>query len=416
MTTSAATDRLPAGFWILTASQAISLAGNGVQQIALPLWIYLITGSATSAGLAFAVQFVPLVVLAPWAGHLVDRFDRRRVLIVCELLSAVAVLVLLLGVVQEWLVLVYLALPALRAFNAGAMPALQAASMHIVPRKDHNRMATVIEGMLGGVNTLAPLGGTALAAAVGIRWVLLANLVSFLVSAVLLVWVPPCPGTPGLRGGFRSTTTALRQNARNRVLSLVALAEAGYFLFFGADTAVLLLLAEQEVGPGLAGVCATGAGLGWLAASTLVIRRFKHRPLAIMIVSAVLCPVAAGLVVLSTQVGSVGMLLASMALGAVNIGVAAGATVIYQQQLVSGTEGRVNAMRRAILNCVLTASYLALPAIAGTTLGPAATLLTLALVTGVVVAGISILAARAQRSASESSSAMDGAVPAEALT
>ncbi|NRQ37370.1 MFS transporter [Nonomuraea sp. NN258] len=398
---SRSAERLPRGFWFLVAGQATSLAGNGLQQIAVPLWIYQRTGSALSAGAAFAVQFIPMVVFAPWAGHLVDRFDRRRILIGCEVLSGLAVVALFLAVVEGALPVVYLMLAVLRLFNALTMPALQAASMQLVPESAHRRSATVIETLLGGINTLAPLGGTALAALLGIEWVLLANLVSFAVAALLLLPVPVCPGSPELRGALGSTLSALVRNGRNGLLRWTALAEAAYFLLFGADTAVLLILAEQRLGAEWAGICATAAGAGWLLASVLLIPRCKHRPVALVTVSALACPVAVLLVVAGAHVGAVALFPAAMALGVVNIGVAAGATVIYQEQVVKGTEGRVFAIRRALLNAMLTLSYLILPGVAGTWLGITGALLVFAVATAVVVCLAALVAVRRETPVAE---------------
>jgi MFS family permease len=185
----------------------VSAIGSAIQLIVIPLWVYERTGSALSTGFTFAVQFVPLVVLAPWAGHVVDRFDRRRLMILCELGAALTVGGLVLAVRADSVAAMYVLLPLLRVFNALTMPAYQAMAVALVPVEQRPKSATVMETVIGANNALAPLLGTALAAAYGYESVLLVNLASFVVGAALLLGVPTLSGRRHLGGVLRSTVT-----------------------------------------------------------------------------------------------------------------------------------------------------------------------------------------------------------------
>lgn len=401
------TDRLPTGFWLVLVSQGISLTGNGLQQIALPLWILHETGSALSTGAAFALQFVPIVVLAPWAGHIADRFDRRTLIIVCELLAAVTVAGLVLAVHTGALPLVYLLILVTHAFNAVTMPALQAIIITLVPQENRARSASLTEGMQAAANMLSPLGGTLLFATWGIQTTLIANLVSFVIAAVLVLPLPRVPGQSALRGAARSTLAAVRVAAANRVLVWTVLTEGVYFLLFGGDMALALLIAEREVGAGLAGVCATGAAVGWLLTSLVIARQNTRTPLRLMRLGALGAPVAALAFVLLATYGPVAMFGTALLLGAVNILVVSGASTVFQKNVDAAEAGRTFAVRRAVLNSMLGLSYVLLPGVAQHGPGNAATLVIFGGLTLVaVLAGVAI-AARGATSPEKTSTTHD---------
>lgn len=384
---------LPRGFYTLLASQGASLFGNAIQQIALPLWVYHLTGSVLSTGVAFAVQFVPVVVLAPWVGHIADRYDRRKLMIVCELTAVVIVGLLLLGVRAELLPLVLVCSALTRALHAVTAPAMEAVTIVVVPLPARARSATAEANMFSAVELASPLAGTALAALFGFEFVVLVNMASFIVSAVVLYWLPACPGEPGLRGAARSTWYALRDHT-SRLLRWTVAAEGVYFLCWGADAALALLLLEQEFGPALAGTYATAAGAGWLIATNFVTTRFGSRPLVLMALGVLLGPVAATAFVLTVSIGLAAAFLPAVAIGVGNLAVVIGASSIFKQEVAPQTAGRLFAVRRAWLNAMLTFSFIGLPLIAESALGLRATLVTFSIVTCVAVLPLIRQAAR----------------------
>src|SRR5262245_8908895 len=72
-------------YWLLLGGQSVSDLGTGIARIALPLLVLSMTGSYAQAGLVGAIQLVPYVLLCLPAGALVDRWDRKRVMVVCDL-------------------------------------------------------------------------------------------------------------------------------------------------------------------------------------------------------------------------------------------------------------------------------------------------------------------------------------------
>src|SRR6266851_2392644 len=87
--------RYPA-FRALLAGLAVSQAGDWLYNIALVTLVYQRTGSAMWAGVTTAARIVPMVVLGPFGGIVADRFDRRRVMVACDLIRLVLMLALAL--------------------------------------------------------------------------------------------------------------------------------------------------------------------------------------------------------------------------------------------------------------------------------------------------------------------------------
>ncbi len=71
-------------FLLIWFGQLISGVGSRLTTFALGLWVYQTTGSTTRFALVFVAMAIPAFLLLPFAGALVDRWDRRRTMIVCE--------------------------------------------------------------------------------------------------------------------------------------------------------------------------------------------------------------------------------------------------------------------------------------------------------------------------------------------
>src|SRR6185436_10307599 len=79
-------------FLIIWIGQAVSLIGSSLTSFALGVWIYEQTGSATQFGLNLVAYVLPNILAAPFAGVVVDRFDRRMVMVGSDLLAGLSTL------------------------------------------------------------------------------------------------------------------------------------------------------------------------------------------------------------------------------------------------------------------------------------------------------------------------------------
>jgi MFS family permease len=365
-----------AGPWqvwrILLVANACSLIGNYVQSLALPLWVLAVTGSYTATGITFAAGTLPVVVCAPIAGRIVDRWSRRWVFVTCELLCALLVLALIFGVRAENFPVIYTVVALLRAAGSVSIPAVQALLKERVNPEEIRPVIAVFEVAFGAAMSLGPLIGVALSAGIGIEMALWVNLGSFVVAGLL--------GT-GLRA---SPTEALRTAAPDGVkknpgleplrwrhidprLRRVAVAEASYFLFLGSEVVIALAVFQESIGAAAAAVYQSLAGLGWIVGSYLFVRRSASPTLTVW-AGAVVSAAAAAVLVLNGRTWNWAAVIVVGLLGGVgNVMIAGGATVVYQTLTGNEVIGRVFAYRRAVLNLLMTASYVTVPLIADTT-------------------------------------------------
>ena len=214
---------------LVLSAGLISGSGDWILTIGLIYRVYAVTGSTVASALTMASSFAPQVLFGAVAGVFADRWDRKRTMIVSNLLLAAGLLPLLLvrHAAQVWIVFaVMFAEGAIQQFFS---PAQQAMVPRLVPDEEL-LTANALSGQVSNVSRLAgsALGGI-LAAAGGIIAVTIVDAASFVVSAALLVFVRASGRTasPGTAGGSVRARIALiggelrdglRLTARHRVL------------------------------------------------------------------------------------------------------------------------------------------------------------------------------------------------------
>jgi MFS family permease len=112
-------------FTLLWLGRIISYMGDWLLLVALPVWVYQLTGSTAALGLMVVVETVPALLFAPLAGVFVDRWDRRKVMVVADVFRGLVVLALLLVRSQDQLVIVYVVGFTNAAFGTFFVPARQ---------------------------------------------------------------------------------------------------------------------------------------------------------------------------------------------------------------------------------------------------------------------------------------------------
>jgi DHA3 family macrolide efflux protein-like MFS transporter len=145
-------------FFTIWTGQAFSLIGSRVAQFALVWWLTQSTGSATVLATATLVALVPEIALGPIAGAYVDRWNRRRVMIVADSLIALASLWLVymfwVDAPRVWHVYVVMALRAVG--GSFHWPAMQASTSLMVPKEQLTRVAGMNQTMHGVLNIVGP--------------------------------------------------------------------------------------------------------------------------------------------------------------------------------------------------------------------------------------------------------------------
>jgi len=171
------------------AGQGISLIGSWTETVAQGVLVLSMTGSPFDLGLVAAIRYVPVLLLAPYAGVIVDRHDRRRTLITTQtLLGCLALgfgVVVLTG--HQSLMLAMLVAAAFGVLTAVDNPARMALIPELVgARALHS--AVTFNSILANVGRgVGPLVAAVLIGGVGIGWCFIANAASFVLVILLLL-------------------------------------------------------------------------------------------------------------------------------------------------------------------------------------------------------------------------------------
>jgi MFS transporter, DHA3 family, macrolide efflux protein len=192
-------------FTIVWVGQAFSLLSTSMTNFALTIWAFEVTGSATALALVGFFYVTPLLIVSPIAGVLVDRSNRKLMMMLSDIASGVSTLGILIlyltGNLQVWHL--YVAALISGTFQTFQWPAYSAALTLIVPKQHYARAHALTElaGNTSGI--FAPLLAGALFGLIGLTGILVIDLVSLLIAigALVIVYIPqPRVTSEGLRG------------------------------------------------------------------------------------------------------------------------------------------------------------------------------------------------------------------------
>ena len=250
------------------AGHAVSVIGTWAQRVAQDWLVLELTGSGVALGVSMVLQFGPVVLLGLWGGAVVDRADRRRLLVATQ--SAQAVLAALLGalaiagVVQLWMVYALaLALGVVTVFDT---PARQALVGEMVRPTDYVNAQALTSTVHNAGRLIGPAVAGLLIATTGVGVAFLVNAVSFLAVLVGLLRMnrraPRASDSEGRRAG--RARDGLRYVRRSPELWATLLL-VGVVGLFGQNFRVVLPLLAQDTfhgGPEVYGYLTAALGLG----------------------------------------------------------------------------------------------------------------------------------------------------------
>lgn len=271
-------------FALLWTGQSISVVGNGIFVVGLPLEVLRLTSSALDLAIVVGARTVPTVLCLLVGGAVVDRLPRRTVMLVSDSVSgaAIAVVAILIatGRVRVWELLVLSLVMGLA--SAFFMPAVSAIARDIlpVPLLVSGSSLTSLSQSLGQY-LAGPLAGGVIAAAAGTSWAFAIDAISFGVSAACLaaMRVPRAE-----RGPRSSIVTEMREGVRYSRSqpwlwwSMLALGVANLVSFVPLMVLLALFVEKVFKADGVAlGVMYAASGLGGALASLYVKRRGAPR-------------------------------------------------------------------------------------------------------------------------------------------
>ncbi|WP_281365128.1 amino acid adenylation domain-containing protein [Phytohabitans houttuyneae] len=178
-------------FLAVAAGQLVSMTGTALTEFALPLWAYLETGSLLRFALFAVAGVLPGILVAPVAGALVDRSDRRRALIGASVLAGLiqAALAVLLATGALGPAVLYGLLAALSVALTLQRLAYTSAVPQLVPKHYLGHANGVVQLATGAAQFLVPLVAVALLHSLGMLGILLLDVASYAVCVAVLLAV-----------------------------------------------------------------------------------------------------------------------------------------------------------------------------------------------------------------------------------
>ena len=181
-------------FIIILVGELISMLGSGLTGFALGVWIFAETGKATPFAIAVLFGSLPPVLLAPWAGSLADRWDRRKIILITDtgsaLVTLAALLLLVTGNLEIWTIYIISALGSV--FGVFQETAFQASVVMLVPKKDLPRANGMASTTQAVASLVTPVLAGVLFALIGLEGIMVIDFVTFFaaIAALMIVRIP----------------------------------------------------------------------------------------------------------------------------------------------------------------------------------------------------------------------------------
>lgn len=262
-------------FLLIWFGQLISLTGSGLTGFALGVWVYLRTGSVTQFALISLFTSLPGIMFSPIAGALVDRWDRRRAMILSDagagLCTLIVALLLLAGRLEVWHI--YLVMAISSTFSAFQWPAYSAATTLLVSKEHFGRASGMVQISEAVAQIASPVLAGVLMGVIRVQGVILLDFATFLFAVfTLLMARVPRPETTA--EGEAGQGSLLREAAYGWTYIRARPGLFGLLLFFAASnfaTGIVQVLFTPLVlsftTAVVLGLLLSVGGLGFLAGS-----------------------------------------------------------------------------------------------------------------------------------------------------
>ena len=267
-------------YWI---SQLISVTGTWMQNVALAWLVVTVTGSAVALGTATALQFLPILFLSLFAGVIIDRLPKRKIIIATQTISAVQAFILwtlvFLKVVTLWEIYALSLLIGLA--NAFDQPGRQAFVAEMVPDEDVGNAIALNSLLFNAARTIGPAIAGVTIALVGVAPSFLINALSYVAIIIALLMMKKSK----LRTFTSKVNSSIKEGLKEGIsyaINTPAIASILIVLMFVGTfgynfNTVLPLLTKfvMKGGPKMFGALTSALGIGSMIGALLVAGRQK---------------------------------------------------------------------------------------------------------------------------------------------
>ncbi|MFQ5831506.1 MAG: MFS transporter [Candidatus Thorarchaeota archaeon] len=252
-------------FMKILGGQAFSLVGSALVQFALVWWLTLTTGSATVLAIGTIIALLPQIIASPVAGVLVDRWNRRKVMILSDGVAAFMVILLavLFAMGSAQIVHVYIVMAIRSAIGVFQWPALQASVSLMVPDEHLSRANGLYQTLSGLAQIAAPPLGALLLVILPIQTILMIDVgtAAMAIVPLLLIRIPQ----PMKELSVEESSSSLQTDIKQGVGFLLGW-KGGQFTLFALMIINMILIPATTLIPILALIHFSGGPfeLAWL--------------------------------------------------------------------------------------------------------------------------------------------------------
>ncbi len=351
-------------FGIVWIGQLISILGTQLMGFALSIWLYQETGSATTFAISLLFNVLPNILVSPIAGALVDRWNRRWVMILSDIGAGLGTLTIALlmrnGQLAVWHIYLFNSLAA--TLNAFQQPAYTASITLLVPREVYGRASGMVQMGQAFGQIVAPLLAGVLVARIGPSGVILIDVATAAFAVCTLLWVQIPQPAPSV-GGEEQRTSLRQQIAfgwfyladRPGLMGLLGLFAIVNFLL-GVFNALLLPLLLSLVSPEIMGRLISISGVGMLMGS-VVMSAWGGPQRRILGVLGFIALAGAGYAITGLSASPI-VITAGIFLIMFSIPIAGGSSqAIWQSKVAPDVQGRVFALRSMVSTSAMPLAY-----------------------------------------------------------
>ena len=269
-------------FQLYFGGQLVSNVGTWMQIIAQGWIVYQLGHSELVLGWVAFASAIPILIISPWAGVIVDHVSRRRLLILTQsgamLLAFVLGGLTFYGIVKEWHVVILAAL--LGVVNAFDAPGRQAFVPEMVGKSDLPNAIALNSIMFNSARILGPALAGLLLALVGPAWCFTINGISYIavIAGLWLMELPPRQKVHNQSSPWQQLTGGIRYTARNQEMSGLILIALVFSIFGISYSTILPAFVEKILHQGAIayGWINTASGLGAVTGALLLAHRVSN--------------------------------------------------------------------------------------------------------------------------------------------
>ena len=182
-------------FMIFFISQTVSELGTSMTGFATVIWMYSNSGQVMSSSLLAICSTVPYLIVSLLGGVVVDKMNKKKIMLICDSIAAAGSVILLgcyiLGYLQLWVLCL---VNIINGFmNAFQNPASQVTVTLLVEQKDYARIGGIQSTMGALVGILQPILATTILNVLGLQWILIVDLCTFVFAFLVLLFVVQIP-------------------------------------------------------------------------------------------------------------------------------------------------------------------------------------------------------------------------------